>query len=204
MTLTIMVDAIAKIGMSRRLCVIVAALVGLMFAAVQPCLAGPAMNVNRHRLDIRVIGQSLSGVLADIGRAAGLRIVGGRDFSQSIAQVDYQGSLAHVMNVLGQSYGFIWYRDRDTIFIDRRDRLRTVAIRSTTATPQNVAQQIASLGFDPQRWPLRALPSGGIVVSGPRRYVEMVRSIVATMSVKSARITSGPLVVRGPSAAIVR
>lgn len=176
----------------------------LVFGFANPCYASHGFLGGRQRIDIKVIDQPLSEVFADIGSVEGLRVVGGRNFSRLVKGTEYQGSLPQVMDSLSQNYGFIWYRDRNTVFIDRTNHLSTIAIKNAAATPQYVEQQIASLGFDPQRWPLHALPNGGVVVSGPRHYIDMVRSIVKVMTVRSAAPISGPLVVHGPPAPLVQ
>lgn len=91
----------------------------------------------------------------------------------------FTGSARKILDSICASYGLTWYFDGSFLYVDLASEARSEVISISPGSASRVAQTIVALKISDSRYPLSISDNeGSVFVSGPRRYVEMVRQAV--------------------------
>jgi type III secretion protein C len=103
----------------------------------------------------------------------------------------YSLSPKAMMDTLSRNYGFVWFYDGRVVYLSPASSVESDVIRLGETTPSQLNRSLALLGIADSRFPLSFDPDRGIVmVSGPKRYVELVRQAAAS---PNKSIGQGPI-----------
>lgn len=124
-------------------------------------------------------GMTLQNVFEEFGRVYGIRLSYGLPHD-ALAKGRLKASNGiEFLDRLAQPYKFRWFVYNDTLYIVPRDDNASVRLQVGQDAVQDAKQALTGIGlFDP-RFGWGELPDEGIViVSGPRAYVDLARSIL--------------------------
>lgn len=121
-------------------------------------------------------------LLGDFAGSFGLSLKLGSGIGSSVSGRFNAQSPGDFLNKLGSAYGFTWFVHAGTLFVDRADDQRTVAIPVTNASPGQLHAALSKLSILDGRFGWGELPEQGVVlVSGPPAYVELVERTLKTL-----------------------
>jgi type III secretion protein C len=80
------------------------------------------------------------------------------------------------MELLGRTFGLIWYFDGRVLYVYPSTAVESAVLRLVESSPAQLQRTLDRLGISDSRFPLSFDgPRGTLMVSGPKRYVELVR-----------------------------
>jgi type III secretion protein C len=81
-----------------------------------------------------------------------------------------------MLELLATSHGFLWYYDGSILHVTPSGSVRTEVVQLKLGNVDQLRSMLARLHLDDPRFPLQTESEGNtVVVSGPTRYVELVR-----------------------------
>jgi type III secretion protein C len=81
-----------------------------------------------------------------------------------------------MLELLGRTFGLIWYYDGRVLYIQPASAVESAVLRLGDTTPQRFERTLSRLGITDRRFPLSYdSERGTAMVSGPRRFVELVK-----------------------------
>ncbi|MBX3621593.1 MAG: type III secretion system outer membrane ring subunit SctC [Rhizobacter sp.] len=93
----------------------------------------------------------------------------------------------NILDSLCTTYGLTWFYDGAFLYIDPASEARSEVLPLSGGSQANVMQMLGKLRIVDPRFPIVASErDGGLVVTGPRRYVDMVRQAVKLADQKAA------------------
>jgi type III secretion protein C len=124
-------------------------------------------------------GMTLSSVFEEFGRVYGVRVSVGLERDAMVKGRLKADNGIEFLDRLAQPHRFRWFVYNDTLYIVPRDDNASVRLQVGEDAVQDAKQALIGIGlFDP-RFGWGELPDEGIViVSGPREYVNLARSIL--------------------------
>ena len=124
-------------------------------------------------------GMTLQNVFEEFGRVYGVRLSYG--LPQDVlakGRLKASGGV-EFLDRLAQPYRFRWFVYNDTLYIVPRDDNASVRLQVGQDAVQDAKQALIGIGLFDSRFGWGELPDEGIViVSGPRAYVDLARSIL--------------------------
>ncbi len=104
----------------------------------------------------------------------------------------YELSPRSMMELLGRTFGLIWYYDGKVLYVYPASAVESSVIRLNEVTPAQFQCPLDRLGISDSRFPLAFDGDrGSVLVSGPKRYVELVRE-AARVSDRAQADTDDP------------
>jgi type III secretion protein C len=96
-----------------------------------------------------------------------------------------------VLPQLASMYGLMWYYDGVVIHINTSGESKSATVQLRYVTPAQLTAALARMKIFDSRYPLKFDESGAVVlVSGPKRYVELVEEVAISLDVKAATTDS--------------
>lgn len=93
-----------------------------------------------------------------------------------------------MLELLAASHGFLWYYDGSLLHISSSTDVRTEVIQLRFASADQVSTALARLNVLDNRYPLQLDKDGStILISGPGRYVELVRQIAENIEARHSQ-----------------
>jgi type III secretion protein C len=156
-----------------------AALAVLMLLAPVAGQAAAPANWKDTGFSVDAQGLTLHDVLRDFGRVYGVTLSVEVDDTVRLKGRFKADSGTDFLDRLGQAYHFNWFVSNGTLFIVSRTDNTSMRLQIGEDAVQDAKAALVGLGlFDP-RFGWGELPDEGIViVSGPRRYVELARDVL--------------------------
>ena len=91
----------------------------------------------------------------------------------------FSGAARTILDSVCATYGLTWYYDGSFLYIDLASDARSEVLSISAGAAERIAQTIVALKISDNRYPLSISENeGSVFVSGPKRYVEMVRQAV--------------------------
>lgn len=87
----------------------------------------------------------------------------------------YELNARSMMELLGRTFGLIWYFDGKVLYVYPASAVESSVIRLNDLTSAQFQRTLDRLGISDSRFPLSFDDRGSVLVSGPKRYVELVR-----------------------------
>jgi type III secretion protein C len=98
----------------------------------------------------------------------------------------YNLSPRSMMELLARTYGLVYYYDGKVLHVHPATAVESDVIRLTESTPAQFQRTLDRLGISDLRYPLTADPERStVMVSGPRRMVELIRQAAAATQLRS-------------------
>lgn len=92
-----------------------------------------------------------------------------------------------ILDSVCTTYGLTWFYDGAFVYIDPASEARSEVLPITAGSGAGVTQMLARLKIVDPRYPVSANDrEGSLYVSGPKRYVDMVRQVVKLADQKAA------------------
>jgi type III secretion protein C len=86
-----------------------------------------------------------------------------------------------MMELLGRKFGLMWYFDGRVLYVYPSTAVESSIIRLSKATPEQFQRTLDRLGIADTRYPVSFDGTrGSAMVSGPKRYVELVKQAAST------------------------
>lgn len=99
----------------------------------------------------------------------------------------FSGSAVSILNSVCATNGLTWYYDGAFLFVDLASDARSEVLSIAGNSARNIAETLVRLKISDSRYPLTISEREGTVhVTGPRRYVEMVRQAVRLVDQRTA------------------
>lgn len=158
----------------------------LLVTAQAQVLAAP-IPWRQTKVQFKAVDTPIARVLAQLVTSAGARVkvdprVGGT------VTLDLDTTPAGLLRGLELQFGFISYFDGSTLHITPVDSNTTAMLRLLGTTPERFEATLKRLQIADPRFPIRYDTSTGLaVVSGPPRYIELVREVA-----RNARTSADP------------
>jgi type III secretion protein C len=160
---------------------------GAAIFAGPPVAAAASVTWRTKEIASSVQNMPIGDVLRDLASTEGLRVsvdpsVGGR------VSLDFRGSPTALLSRLEASHGLQWYFDGSVMYFTRAEQHSTAVLRMPAQSSTKAFESmLARLGIADGRFPLRVDPIERLViVSGPPRYVELVREAARANGVEKA------------------
>jgi type III secretion protein C len=98
------------------------------------------------------------------------------------------GAVQMVLSNICAANGLTWYYDGAFLFVDPAADTRSEVFSILGSNAQRISDTLARLKIADGRYPLQVSEAGGhVYVSGPKRYVELVRQTVKLIDQRAAR-----------------
>lgn len=99
----------------------------------------------------------------------------------------FSGAAKSILDSVCATYGLTWYFDGSFLYIDLASEARSEVMSISAGSAERIAQTIVALRISDRRFPLSISDSeGSVFVSGPKRYVDMVRQAVKLADQRAA------------------
>ena len=99
----------------------------------------------------------------------------------------FNGSALSILNSVCATNGLTWYYDGAFLFVDPASDARNEVLPIASGNARGIAETLARLKISDNRYPLSISErEGSVYVSGPKRYVEMVRQAVKLVDQRAA------------------
>jgi type III secretion protein C len=154
----------------------------LMFAL---CLLVPLSRAHAAELqwrnrsfEIVANGRPLADFLRELAASQGTTAVIDGKVEGSISG-RFNDTPARTLNSVCATYGLTWYYDGSFLYIERASDAQTQVLPIPRGSASNLAAAMQSMQITDRRFPLQISDRDSTVyVSGPRRYVELVRQAI--------------------------
>jgi type III secretion protein C len=124
-------------------------------------------------------GMTLSSIFEEFGRVYGVRVSMNLEQDATLKGRLKADNGIQFLDRLAQPYRFRWFVYNETLYIVPRDDNASVRLQVGEDAVQDAKQALIGIGLFDSRFGWGELPDEGIViVSGPREYVNLARSIL--------------------------
>ena len=101
------------------------------------------------------------------------------------------------LGVMERSYGITWYYDGSLLYLYNADQIRSEMLTLDKVSPSSLKRSIQSLGLYDERFSFRYADADGLVyVSGPPRYIDVIKKTARAMEANLNRPEKQKQVVR--------
>lgn len=162
-------------------------------AAVVVCLAGASADAAQvpwrgRAFTIVANEKPLADFLRELLAAQGITAVIDPKITGTISG-RFSGQASNILDSVATTYGLTWYYDGAFLFIDPASDARSEVLPIMQGNGTRIAETVARLKITDARYPLVINErEGSVFVSGPKRYVEMVRQAVKLADQRAAQI----------------
>lgn len=133
-------------------------------------------NWSAAESDYVIVNQDLRAVLTEISNQLGLAAFVSDDIRGKISRPPSDGNTKALIERLGKLYGFTWYYDGGKIYYSSLKESTSAVFQIGQLSFDSLKRQLAQLQILDDRFELRFSEAGrSVFVSGPPRYVELVR-----------------------------
>ncbi|HEY4296701.1 MAG TPA: type III secretion system outer membrane ring subunit SctC, partial [Paraburkholderia sp.] len=158
---------------------------GPLLLMVALCLLAPLSRAHGAELqwrnrsfEIVANGRPLADFLRELAASQGTTAVIDGKVDGSISG-RFNDTPARTLNSVCATYGLTWYYDGSFLYIERASDAQTQVLPIPRGSASNLAAAMQSMQITDKRFPLQISDRDSTVyVSGPRRYVELVRQAI--------------------------
>jgi type III secretion protein C len=153
-----------------------AAAVLLSIAAAWPAAAAAAeMKWDNKKISyVALQPKELRAVIGELAAQQGIGVSIDPEVKGELAPGRYELSARSMMELIGRNFGVLWYFDGRVLYVYPGTSVENAMIRLTNASPAQLQRSLERLGIADSRFPL-SFDGDRVLVSGPKRYVELVR-----------------------------
>lgn len=141
--------------------------------------------------------KNLREFLREFGASQGLTVVVSSEIEGTL-NGKFSMSPQSMLELVAATYSVIWYYDGNVLFIYPSSDADTAIIRSSRSNIDELKATIARLGIADPKYPITYDATKDVaIVSGPKRYIELVRQTMQAVDANdSGRVESGVQVFR--------
>jgi type III secretion protein C len=155
--------------------------------------------------DFVVVDQPVADVLRELGRMQGISVAVSKDVEGRVTGRRWQDAPARVLDALIEEYGLQAYDDGLTLHITALAEAQTAMLVLSWTSADELALRLDELAIADPRYRLRTTGDGAVVrVSGPPRFVDLVRQTAAALELARAAASRSPTGVRLGRLQVVR
>jgi type III secretion protein C len=170
-----------------------------LLLGLAPALPVPAaeMNWGSKKVVYAAIEQKdLRAFLRELAAQQGVGVFVDPEVKGELAAGRYELSPRSMMELLGRTFGLIWYFDGRVLYVYPGTSVESAVIRLNDSSSTQFQRTLERLGIADARFPISFDGErGAVLVSGPKRYVELVRQ-AATASDRSTEAGDSTTVMR--------
>lgn len=165
--------------------------IALVCLLVQSSLVFANASVNEipwtgQRFRYTATQKNLNELLVEFGVANGVNIVAAPELDR-VVSVRFDDPPQVVLNSLASSYGLIWFFDGSVLYVEPATSARTEVIRMAYGKVEELLAVLKRIKIPEGRYRLNAdTEQNLIIVSGPARYVDLVKSISVSLDQSQA------------------
>lgn len=132
-------------------------------------------------------GEPLRSVILSFGSSIGLPVVLSSHVNDTFTgSIENTTSLSFI-ETLSARYSLSWYFDGYNLYVSKADEVATILIKLEHITPGDVQNELRNLGVWDVRFPWRRTGTGNLLyISGPPRYIDIIREVVSSIDLKQA------------------
>lgn len=165
--------------------------------AMQPAVAGTDDGWQNKAYPYVVVQSDLASVIEDFGRNTGVPVRVSDEVRGEVRGEIPALTARLFLDRLAREHDLVWYYDGFVIDISTRGELRTEVMDATGVSVDRIEREIMALGVYDERFDIRGSERTGLIfISGPPRYVELVRQTLGRLRDMAARPVQ---VIRGSS-----
>nr|WP_244306470.1 type III secretion system outer membrane ring subunit SctC [Paraburkholderia lacunae] len=154
--------------------------VSLFMALAQPARAAELRWRNRP-FTIVANGKRIADFIRELASSQGVTAIVDSKIDGTISG-RFSGSPQQTLDTVCATYGLAWYYDGSFLYIDPADQSQTQVIPIPPNSASAVGQALQTMQIVDKRFALVINDrANSVYVSGPRRYVELVRQAVSTV-----------------------
>ncbi|MCX4173927.1 MULTISPECIES: type III secretion system outer membrane ring subunit SctC [Paraburkholderia] len=154
--------------------------VSLFMALAQPARAADLRWRNRP-FTIVANGKRIADFIRELASSQGVTAIVDAKIDGTISG-RFSGSPQQTLDTVCATYGLTWYYDGSFLYIDPADQSQTQVIPIPPQSASAVGQALQTMQIVDKRFALVINDrANSVYVSGPRRYVELVRQAVSTV-----------------------
>jgi type III secretion protein C len=125
-------------------------------------------------------GQDLRDFLRAFAANQGLSMVVDAAIDNKSVVGNFDVSPQSMLEWLANTYGLIWYYDGNVMYIYPSSEAKSQVLRLNNTSPERLRQSLDRLGISDRRYPVKFDKTANTaLVSGPKRFVELVQQAVA-------------------------
>jgi type III secretion protein C len=169
-----------------------AAAVLLSIAAAWPGAAMAAeMNWDNKKISYAALQpRELRTVIRELAAQQGIGVSIDPEVKGELGAGRYDMSLRSMMELIGRTFGILWYFDGRVLYVYPGTSVENAMIRlGNGASTAQFQRSLERLGIADSRFPL-SMDGDRVLVSGPKRYVELVRQAAADFGAETEDPTS--------------
>ncbi len=178
---------VARLDLIRRQAfVLLACAVLLLLAAQQQSMAAELRWGNNRPFQIVANEKPLPDFLRELASSQGATAVIDPKVSGVISG-KFSGPAQNILNSVCSVNGLTWYFDGAFLFVDLAADAKSEVLPIAAENASRIAETLVRLRISDERYPLSISErDASVYVTGPRRYVEMVRQAVRLADQKTA------------------
>lgn len=151
-----------------------AALLSISAAWSQVAVAAEMNWDNKKTSYVALQPKDLRTVIRELAAQQGVGVSIDPEIKGELAPGRYELSPRSMMELIGRNFGVLWYFDGRVLYVYPGTSVENAMIRLTNASPAQFTRSLDRLGITDSRFPLN-FDGDRVLVSGPKRYVELVR-----------------------------
>ena len=160
----------------------------LLLALLMPALPATAAELQWRGRPFQIVAsdKQLPDFLRELAASQGTTAVVDPKVAGVISG-KFSGAAKQILDSVCATYGLTWYFDGSFLYVDLASEARSEVMSITPGSASRIAQTIVALKISDSRYPLSISENeGSVFVSGPKRYVEMVRQAVKLADQRAA------------------
>lgn len=135
-------------------------------------------------------GKNLKELLREFGASQGLMVVVAPEVDGTV-NGKFNMAPQSMMEMLGATFGFIWYYDGNVLHVYAANDARSEIVRISHSTVDRLREALSKLDIPDRRFPITYdTHQNTALVSGPKRYVELVQQTARVID-QSQNLRSG-------------
>jgi type III secretion protein C len=157
---------------------VVAGALWMLLAAAAPPGAGAAEMVwdTRKVQYVTLQPKDLQAVIREVAAQQGVGVFIDPAIKGELAPGNYDLSARSMMELIARNFAILWYFDGRVLYVYPSTSVENAMLRLGSASPSQFQRSLERLGIADSRFPL-SFDGERVLVSGPKRYVELVRQV---------------------------
>jgi type III secretion protein C len=154
--------------------------VGATFFGARAAYAAP-VHWRTSVVDYEAQGKDIKDVLRDFGASQGIPARIAPELSGTVSG-KFHLPPRRFLDTLAASFGFVWYYDGEVLDISTASDMQSTLVKLDAASTDALREELERLHIVDERFPIvYDSAQGTALVSGPPRYVQMVKDVAARL-----------------------
>ncbi|WP_299658304.1 hypothetical protein [uncultured Tateyamaria sp.] len=138
---------------------------------------------------VAIYDQPIKGVLANVSAAYGIPVMYDDTLKGRVRNVTGRFSAKDLLTRIAAEAGLVWFDDGNGVHVTKSSDVRSFVIDTAQVSPDALQSSMQQLGFYDARFPIFLdVKTGMGLVSGPPRYLELVRNSYAMLAKRTVDV----------------